>query len=119
MGINMKKLNYKNQIERLEKLLVKNHGGCIDNTCDIINSLDAGFSLWAIHLFSNCGAACKKFDKLYKTLPAKFEKEAEKERINFIETVSHSECSECNAIAWNVDAIWSCDSCGNDNEEIK
>jgi hypothetical protein len=110
-------MKYLSNTGRLEELLQEEHGGCDESTCDISTALRNGFSLWAIELFAGCGAASDEFIKIYGRLPKRFQKDAELERAEMCETVSHADCPHCNAVSWDIEdvtqsdgSIW-CGSC--------
>jgi hypothetical protein len=103
-------------IKKLVELVEEEHcNGCGQSTCDISAAFNAGFTLWAVYLFSNTGAGSEEFGKLYNGLPKSFKKQASKECDEFIKTVTHAECSHCNAVTWDIDINETeiyCDNCG-------
>lgn len=110
-------MNYRLLLNELEVLLKSEHiEGCDQNTCDINKAYEHGFSKWAISLFSSTGATSDDFDELYNQLPKKFNQDAEKEREEFVESVSHEKCESCNSVIWDPEECdYFCESCSHDN----
>lgn len=111
---------YTELTDKLEELLNEEHCACCDSlTCDIDVCFDAGYTLWAIELFSGCGAASREFNKLYKQLPKRFRADAEAARKAFCADTEHAQCPHCNAVTWHTehfDGTIYCDSCGDSFE---
>lgn len=108
------KLSYEEIKEALCALLDEEHGGCSDNTCAISSCMSHGYHLWAVSLFAGTGAASDEFDRLYRSLPRKrFEREAEKERVEFLDEVDSASCPHCNAIVYEPkEHNYYCSNCG-------
>lgn len=97
--------SYNRMVEKLERLLEYEHvDGCNDSTCDINATYTHGATLWALHLYHNCGGASEAFDAVYVKLIAqygkRFDAAAERERAAFVREVDSITCSECSAITW-------------------
>lgn len=109
---------YQATIEHLEAMLNDEHcSGCDQLTCDIDVCFDDGYRLWAIELFSHSGAASREFERLYKSLPKRFKRDAELERKAFVADTEHAQCPHCNAVTWHTEYfedVIGCESCAND-----
>ena len=101
-------------VDKLEALLQNEHTcGCDQSTCDVSQSYNFGYVLWALYLFDSSGAASDEFTALYAQLPRSFYAAARREADEFCDSVEHFECRYCNAVIW--DPQWSeghCESCG-------
>jgi hypothetical protein len=110
-------LKYQKMTEALADLVNTDHCcGCDQDSCDISAAYSHGFSLWAIYLFDSSGAASDEFKSIFRKLPKRFDKDAELERKEFINSVAHDACPECNAVIWHDGSHGEtihCDSCLN------
>lgn len=107
-------------IDTLEMLFEREHGGCDDTTCDMTVAFDAGYSLWAIYLFSSSGATSDEFNELYERLNKKrFERDARKECNEFVKECPSTECHHCNSYIYHYEANqthFHCSNCGKSFE---
>lgn len=110
----MHRLSYIALQQKLGDLLHEEHGNCDDNTCAIAKCMENYLYLWAAKLFINTGVASEEFEKTYARLPAIHEVDAEKERIEFLETVESCACPHCNAVVYDPsDSDYYCSNCTN------
>lgn len=108
-----RKLSQSAIIDRLITLTDHEHvSGCDSHACDINSAMANGYALWAIELFAGCGAASDRFDALYGQLGPKFHRDVRTECLEFSNSVPHIQCKHCNAVNWEAEQDWNCDSCG-------
>src|SRR5688500_6214921 len=112
-------MNFLETVEKLYSFVERDNGGWNQMTCTISVAISEGFDHMAIEAWDGCGASCDQFYRLYSHFNKKYGKRfhilERRQSEDFVTTIPHADCSNCNAVLWKPnDCSYFCDSCGRD-----